>query len=574
MQPSVPVTATATFCATIVDQWATLGVTSAFVAPGSRSTPLALALAARDDFVVNVFHDERSAAFAALGNALATEQPALVLCTSGTAAAHFFAAVIEADISCVPLLVCTADRPPELWDIGAPQTINQTRLYGESARSFIEPGPPEDSAPSTWRQLAVTSYEQSRWPQPGPVHLNLSFRDPLVGQPDDLPGPLVRTGREVCAAQDSTPTASTQDGAALAARCLDSAGNARNGVIVAGRGQSNAASIIELSSRLGWPILADYRSGARCRPAGIRHFDTLLRQSGFAQAHQPDVILRLGEITSSKSTSQWIAASTADVIAAKPWGRKIDPELVEPEFLPESGLLEEALASLDGSHPQLEANTAWSQRWQAADEAANNAIRSTIDSHDRLAEPEVARAVVRGVPTGGALVVSSSMPVRDVEWFGEHRDDISVYSNRGANGIDGVVSTAIGVALSGVPTACLIGDVAFLHDSSALVALARRPVDLTIVVTNNDGGGIFSFLPQNDLLQIDRYEQLFGTPHGTDLELLATANKLRVSPWTTPSGPIVDTGTGIQVLVAHSDRASNQELHDNIVAAVQQALAS
>lgn len=574
MQPSVPVTATATFCATIVDQWATLGVTSAFVAPGSRSTPLALALAASDDFVVNVFHDERTAAFAALGNALANEQPALILCTSGTAAAHFYAAVIEADISCVPLLVCTADRPPELWDIGAPQTINQTRLYGESVRSFIEPGPPEDSAPSTWRQLAVTSYEQSRWPQPGPVHLNLSFRDPLVGQPEDLPEPLVRTVRELRAARDSTPTASANDGAALAARCLDNAGNPRNGIIVAGRGQSDAASVIELSTCLGWPILADYRSGTRSQPASIRHFDTLLRQSDFAQTHQPDVILRLGEITSSKSTSQWIAASAAEVIAAMPWGRKIDPELVEPEFLPEAGLLEEALASLDRSHPQLEANTSWTELWQAADESANHAIRSEIENHAGLAEPAVARAVVCGIPSGGALVVSSSMPVRDVEWFGEHRDDISVYSNRGANGIDGVVSTAIGVALSGVPTACLIGDVAFLHDASALVALARRPIDLTLVVTNNDGGGIFSFLPQNDLLQIDRYEQLFGTPHGTDLEALAAANKLRVRPWATPSGPIVDTGTGVQVLVAHSDRTSNQELHDNIVAAVGQALTS
>ncbi len=569
-EPSI--TITATFCATLVDEWSARGVSAAFVSPGSRSTPLALALSANTSIETNIFHDERSASFAALGHGLTTGQPAVLLCTSGTAAAHFHAAVIEADLSCVPILVCTADRPPELWDVGAPQTINQTELYGKIVRAFHQPGPPEDSIPDDWRPLATTSYRQATGQRPGPVHLNLSFRDPLVGKPAELPP---KTSGE----DSQNPNSDQPDTSHLAVsqfaasqlleRCFTDDGSARRGVIIAGRGQSNPEAVQAFAEHVGWPVLADHRSGCRAPGQAIRHFDGLLRCPEFAAKHQPEVILRLGEILSSKALSQWIAATNADVIAATPWGRRIDPEAVLPFVLPQISLIEAAIEALP-AEPLKPRDPGWLASWKAADEAANRAIIKVLATHDGLAEPHIARETLERLPAQAALVVSSSMPVRDLEWFGENRDDVSVHTNRGANGIDGVVSTAIGIALTGAPTVCLIGDVAFLHDSSSLIGLAQRELDLTIVITDNDGGGIFSFLPQNSLLEHDRYEQLFGTPHNTNLEALVNAHSLKVTRWEGARQPelLVTPKQGVRVVVARTNRQANLELHNQLTAAI------
>lgn len=571
-----PTTATATFCATLVDQWSTLGVTSAFISPGSRSTPLALALATNPSIEVNVFHDERSASFAALGHGLTTGQPAILLCTSGTAAAHFHAAVIEADLSCVPILVCTADRPPELWDVGASQTIDQTELYGKVVRAFHQPGPPEDSKPNDWRPLATTSHREATGQRPGPVHLNLSFRDPLVGEPGELP-PAANDSANSDASQANTSDAAVSQFAAsqLLERCFNPDGSPKKGVIIAGRGQSEPAAVAAFASHLNWPVLADHRSGCRFPGKAIRHFDGLLRSAEFATSHQPEVILRLGELVASKAVSQWIAATKADVIAATPWGRRIDPEAVLPFVLPQANLIEAAVEALPAD-PLNPANHGWLDSWTTADEAANRVITEILTGSDGLADPHIAREALRRLPKGAALVVSSSMPVRDLEWFGENRNDVAVYANRGANGIDGVVSTAIGIALTGVRTVCLIGDVAFLHDIGSLVALAQRDLDLTIVVTDNDGGGIFSFLPQHTLLESERYEQLFGTPHGTDLEALVTANRLPVLTWEAAvqdtADELISTGQGVRIVIARTDRQANLDLHNQMVSSVAEAI--
>ncbi len=565
-------TITATFCATLVDQWSTLGVCAAFVSPGSRSTPLALALSANTNIETNIFHDERSASFAALGHGLATGQPAVLLCTSGTAAAHFHAAVIEADLSCVPILVCTADRPPELWDVGAPQTINQTELYGKTVRAFHQPGPPEDSVPEDWRPLATASYRQATGQRPGPVHLNLSFRDPLVGKPAELPPKT--SGKDSQNPNSDQPDTSHLAVSHFAAsqlleRCFSDDGSPRRGIIIAGRGQSSPTAVQAFAAHLGWPVLADHRSGCRAPDQAIRHFDGLLRCPEFAASHLPEVILRLGEIVSSKALSQWIATANADVIAATPWGRKIDPEAVLPFVLPEANLIEAAIEALpaDASDPH---DPAWLESWQEADKVANRAVTGILTNYDGLAEPHIARETLNCLPAQAALVVSSSMPVRDLEWFGENRDDVSVHANRGANGIDGVVSTAIGIALTGVLTVCLIGDVAFLHDSGSLIGLAQRELDLTIVITDNDGGGIFSFLPQNSLLEHDRYEQLFGTPHNTNLAGVAAAHGIRADSWENrlQSGCLVTPKQGVRVVVAKTNRQANLDLHNQLTAAI------
>ncbi len=583
-------TVAATFCATLVDEWVRAGVGLACVAPGSRSTPLALALAAESRIEVAVFTDERSAAFAALGHGLATGRPAVVLCTSGTAATHFHAAVVEADQSSVPLIACTADRPPELWDLGAPQTIDQTRLYGPSVRFFAQPGVPDAATAGTWRPLASRLVAEAEgWSgRPGPVQANLSFRDPLVGAPADLPpgrpggAPWYRV----------TPTRAVarldNDAATDLVALLTHGDRARAGVIVAGRGAGPNHLVWATAAVLGWPVLADHRSGCRDSSHAVTHFDALLRSEPFVAAARPEVVLRLGEPLASKVLGQWLTAvATADppahVVAVVDDSRWIDPELVAATVVAAPGAL---AGFLEAVEPDIKpAPTA--DLWLDADRRAAAAISRQLHTEaaaggaagDEVeatgggapSEVEIARAVVAGVPAGGALVVSSSMPVRDVEWYGPNRSDIDVFSNRGANGIDGVIATGIGVALTGRPTTVLVGDVAFLHDSSSLAALRHRPITLDVVVIDNDGGGIFSFLPQATQVTADRFEQLFGTPHGTDLAALARAHGLTVVPW--PLLPRPDpTGPGVRVCVVNTDRAANVALHGRLTASVLDAL--
>lgn len=547
------ITAAATFCATITDEWVRCGVTAAFVAPGSRSTPLAMALVADRRLHVAMFHDERSASFAALGHALATHVPSVLLCTSGTAAAHFSAAVIEAHLSCVPLIVCTADRPPELWDIGASQTVDQTKLYANSVRWFCEPGVADEATSSAWRSLGARSVAEAMgWSgRRGPVHFNLSFRDPLAGQSGPLP-----TGRDAGAPWHQIALGLAEGVSLIASRL------GRSGVIVAGGGVEDPESVLRLGERLGWPVLADHRSGCRVPGRAVAHSDALIRSASFADTHVPEVVLHVGEAPASKVVNQWLATCGAQHIVVVPRGRWIDPDRVASLLAVDEGLMEALLGTVGADR---EPDPSW-KSWMTADVVAARTIAELLDGDVTVSEPAVARAVVAAVPTGGALVVSSSMPVRDVEWFGAARADMTVLANRGANGIDGVISTAVGAALAGAPTVCLLGDVAFLHDSAGLVALARRTVDLTIVVVDNDGGGIFSFLPQASVLPPADFERLFGTPHGTSTAALIRAHGISVvEPVTLDDlrACVVDSA-GVRVVLVHTERVANVAMHQHI----------
>lgn len=541
--------ANATYCAALVDQWVRCGLSAAFVAPGSRSTPLALALAERSDIRLELFHDERSAGFAALGWGLATGTPAVVLCTSGTAATHFHGAVAEAGISCVPMLVCTANRPPELWGVGAPQTIDQTDLYRGSVRGFLRPGPPDESDVDAARELAnqvwATAASQRN---PGPVQVDLCFREPLLGAIHEtgvaLPPPVL----------DGPSTASPLELASVADRILDG-DQPRPGVIVAGRGESPPDAVQDLARVLGWPVIADHRSGLRNGTA-LRFHDPLLRHPGEFQG-ETERILRFGEPLSSKVLSQWITALGSDpdsITGFEPWGRTVNPELVVHHRLPESGAAR-ALAEELRRRDVLPIG-GWRQRWTDADAQVEERLSGTLA--DPATEPGAAATAVHAVPAGGALVVASSMPVRDVEWYGPNRSDIAVHSNRGANGIDGVIATAVGVAASGTPTICLIGDVAFLHDQSTLTSLSRRTIDLTIVVIDNDGGGIFGMLPQHDQLDAATYELLFGTPHGTDIAALVASHNIALVPAVGGSSDLIPDG--LRVAIVKTDRPTTLAL--------------
>jgi 2-succinyl-5-enolpyruvyl-6-hydroxy-3-cyclohexene-1-carboxylate synthase len=527
----------ATFCATLVDEWARAGVRHAVVAPGSRSTPLALALTADGRLRTHVFHDERAAAFAALGIALASGQPPVLLCTSGTATTHFHAAVVEADLAGTPLLVCTADRPPELRDVGAPQAIDQRDLYGRAVRWFVDPGVADEAMRGAWRAIAAQAYLAATGRPPGPVHLNLPFREPLVGEPMELP-----PGRDGGAPWTTRPPEPREPIDLSADRLL-----------VVGRGGGAA------------PTIADVTAGLAGRDV-IEHGDLILRHAPTAARLRPDVIVRIGRSPASRVVNEWLAVTGAtEHVHIDRWS---DPSRTASVFGGGSDLTR--LVSGDG----------YRAAWRAADDAAEAAIAETLGGFDTLTEPAAARAVIGALPPGAQLVVASSMPIRDVEWFAPRRSDITVHANRGANGIDGTIASGIGVALaSGRPTAVLLGDLAFLHDSTALIAVRQRAVDLTLVVIDNDGGGIFSFLPQAGTLEAERFEQLFGTPHGVRPEELAAAHGIASVTVEDPEAlePAIRStmaATGVWLVVVRTDRGANVKAHEALSAAVARALSA
>lgn len=554
-----PGDAAATFCATIVDEWHRCGVRTAVVAPGSRSTPLAVAIAEHQGIDLHLFHDERSASFAALGVGLALGRPALLVCTSGTAAAQFHAAVVEAHQSAVPMIVCTADRPPELHGIGAPQTIDQQRLYGEAVREFIDAGVPEFATSSTWRTLAQRAWQMSLGRTPGPVHVNFPFREPLLGVVGELPA---RSPSETDRSIGQTVEAQSSH---AGIDDVVSTVSGKRGVLISGAGSSSA--VISLASALGWPVFADARSEARIAHShSVHRFDAILRVSEFVADNRPDVIVRIGEPPASKVLSQWISTSSATVVQVTGDDRRIDPEL--RVSLNVGADIDELLLSVASQVGPCDSS--WIESWSAAENAAQVALGTAAD--DSWCEPAIARVVTS--MRSGPLVVSSSMPIRDVEWYGTAGNGQPVFSNRGANGIDGVVSTAVGVAtVTFDPTYLLIGDVAFVHDSNGLWNLAERGVDIRIIVVNNNGGSIFSFLPQRQQLSSDRFEQLFGTPHKVDLCSLAAAHGI-VSLRVQSLGELRDAlrRSGPIVIEAVTDRAMNVAEHDRINSAMADAI--
>jgi 2-succinyl-5-enolpyruvyl-6-hydroxy-3-cyclohexene-1-carboxylate synthase len=564
MTPQVPHPADvqATFCAVLVDAVIAAGLRHVVVAPGSRSTPLALAFTNRVELAVQVAHDERTAAFMALGVGVSTGRPAAVLCTSGTAAVHFHAAVVEAHLSSVPLLVFTADRPPELHDVGAAQTIDQQRLFGSAVRWFHDPGVADATAVASWRSLGQRAYSATLGAHPGPVHLNLPFREPLVGEVHE--GLYAAAGHVTPHTVVGTALLADADLAAL----TDVLATEVRGVIIAGRSGADPDAVGAVAEALKWPVLVEPRSGCGSLPNAVRAFDALLRDAVFAADHAPKVVLRVGEPVASKVTNQWLASAEAIEVHISPVPAVIDPDhrahwrlVADPTDT--LGRLARAVSGRGGSA------TPWLARWLHAERHAQNAIEAWCEAQPHLTEPAVARTLLTALPLGWHLVVASSMPIRDVEWFGGAGAGVTVHANRGANGIDGVVATGIGVAwATGEPTVVLLGDVALLHDASSLTALAGRGLDVRIVVVDNDGGGIFSFLPQATALAEDRFEQVFGTPHGTDLEMLARAHHLQASTVTSVDALGQALGRpGPSLIRVPSDRALNVRAHADLNAA-------
>jgi len=483
-----------------VDELARSGMRAACTSPGSRSAPLVLSLA-RDQRVRCYSHvDERCAGFFALGLAKASGLPVAVTCTSGTAVAELLPAVIEAREARVPLLVLSADRPPELRETGAGQAIDQQKLFGGAAKWFFDVGTHEATgARLRWiRTLACRAYSTALERRPGVVHLNFALREPLVtDEPlgDDATGrplgaPYVR--RSPLAAPQPAPSDVRALGEIVAA--------GRRGVIVAGRderaapgdGPSLGATAATYAAELGWPLLADPMSGARRGAAAIAHYDALLRDDAFATSVTPDLVLRIGDLPVSKPLRGWLAGLAGVRQVA------LDPDAAwqDPDSALSDSLALDPAAALRGlaTEPLVAADPQWLARWRSGDELAAEAILAKLDAHG-LSEPTVAIELGVLLPTEATLFVASSMPVREIETFWPVREDPPrVLCNRGANGIDGTVSSAFGAAAESGPVVLLIGDVALAHDIGGLLASKRLGLKLTIVLLDNGGGGIFDFL--------------------------------------------------------------------------------
>jgi 2-succinyl-5-enolpyruvyl-6-hydroxy-3-cyclohexene-1-carboxylate synthase len=582
----------ATLCAALVDEWWRCGVRHAVVCPGSRSTPMALALAADGRLRLQVRLDERSAAFVALGIGLESGQPAVLCTTSGTAAAEVHPAVVEAHQARVPLIVVTADRPPELHGVGAPQTIDQRGLFAGALRYECDPGVPTVDLAHTWRSLgARLAAEAVAGPLgPGPVHLNLPLRDPLDGEPGALPGgrPNGRPWHEVLPGRHALEPA-------VAGRLSELVRAARRPLLVAGARSGRPSHLLEAAASLGWPLLADPRSGARSLggnddPVVVAAADAILRHRPSAERLRPDLAVVLGEAPASKVVGGWLdgaAGAGGTTVLVDPWGEWRDPGR-KADLVLRAGP-DEVLDALRAAAPNGAA-AGWLEAWRRAEAVAQSALRAAFEelcASGELTEPAIARGVA-GHPGVRTVVVASSMPIRDLEWFSEPRAGYpTVLANRGANGIDGVVSTACGVAASvagrGREAAVvgLVGDLAFLHDLSALVELgapAARPPGL--VVVDNGGGGIFSYLPQATSVDRGRFELLFGTPPASSVADLAGAAGWEVTE--ARDAESLDRGLdhlagqlavgGAAALVCHTDRRRSVEVHEALHAAVAAAL--
>jgi 2-succinyl-5-enolpyruvyl-6-hydroxy-3-cyclohexene-1-carboxylate synthase len=566
------------YVGTFVAALAGSGVRHAVIAPGSRNTPLTLGLTAETSGIQTWLHlDERSAGYFALGMARQLDEPVAIVCTSGTAAANFLPAVVEARLSRVPLVVLTADRPPELRDVGAAQTIDQVRMFGSHAKWTVDmPVATGESqldqyAASTAARAAALALDAPA----GPVHLNFPFREPLV---DDTPAPSIpaMTAIEPADRGVVVPSEATTDRVARLA-------SGRRGLLIAGpeSGGLPADAIVALAAALGWPVVGDPLSGLRTGGHDLSRVidraDVLTREPAFTDRSAPDVVIRFGAAPTSKPLNLWLASLerldyvVVDEAAGGAAGLRDPDALSSMVVQADPRLLCEALLAVAPSA----APAPWLPSWTDANRAATEALDVAIEDLSEPFEGVAARDLAAALRDGATLVVGNSMPVRDVDsFFPNVPRDVRLLGTRGASGIDGVVSTAVGAAAVGEPIVLLIGDLSFFHDQNGLWPVHRYGLNLTIVLVNNDGGGIFEFLPQQQLVG-ERFEPWFGTPHGLDFRHVVAQYGGRHALLEGDRLAMVAEAIarpGLDVLELRTERSRNTELHREVFEAARRAI--
>jgi len=551
----------ARYAAALIGGFADAGVEFAIVSPGSRNTPITLALANERRIREISIRDERTAAFIALGYAKSSGRPAIVSCTSGTAATHYFPAIAEADQSATPMIVLTADRPERLRGTGAPQTMNQIELFGSHVKVFEDLDTLNINA---GRGDAISLVRIAMTGPPGPVHANLPLDEPLLPS-----APIPATRMDPLTQADPSPE--TFD----APQLLDIE-NRSVLIVVGGRGtpERNSA-ILALSRRLAAPVFADTQANLTGDNV-LSHGDLVVavngdRESVAMAAHPPDIVVRIGPIPTSQPMWRWLESSGVDQILID------ESRLSDPLRSAGRTFDGDVVASLNGIGSNAPRDDSYLAAWLAMERAVVVALQDAVARLAFPNEPEIARSVVASVPSQTALVVASSRAIRDVDAFATSRSDVDIVANRGVNGIDGTISTALGVTATGTPTTLLIGDVAALHDIGCLAEVARLNADLRIIVVNNDGGGIFSFLPQarSGIIDPDVYEKHWGTPHGLRLTSIAESMGLEGATLTSRSeleAAVAAPIAGPELFEVMTDRSKIQDHHSWIRQAVSEAL--
>lgn len=585
----------ATWSLALIDAMVAAGVREALVAPGSRNAPLTLALD-RSGLRTHVAIDERAGAYFALGLARASRRPVIVLTTSGTAAANLHPAALEAFHGRVPLVLLTADRPPELRAVGAPQTIDQIRLFGTGVAWFAEAGLPEGGPTALKRaaSLGAQAVAAAWGPPAGPAHLNVPFREPLL--PEPVAFEAIAKARAINVSdgrgtEDIAPPSLAGASAASVRRVARALRGRRRGVIVCGPMESApefAPAVTRLADVTGYPILADplsgLRFGAHDRSRVCGAYELFLRSPSFADAEAPEAVMLFGAVPTSKAWSlQATRAPAAYRVAVDEIGATRDPSRLTREILRgDPALTAAALADLLAS--TAEPDPTWADRFRRAERAAADAVSRHLASSPVLGEehlfptllPVLADAARARRAETGILYVGNSMPIRDLDLTGAPAAwPIRVLGNRGVNGIDGVVSSALGASVGDAPLLVVVGDLSFHHDLNALAALREGRARATIVVVQNDGGGIFSFLPA--ARHTDAFERYFGTPHGLDIAKAAAlygvphalcANAAELAAHASQSLRTRET----VILEVRTDRAANFAAHQAMAEAARRAV--
>lgn len=570
----IPINRTYAPLQVLVDELARCGMRHAVTSPGSRNAPIALTLAAQEEIDSVSVIDERAAGFMALGMAKASGLPVAVTCTSGTAAANLAPAVYEAAEARVPLVVLTADRPPELRQVGAGQAIDQVKIFGSAAKRFVEVGSHEPGRATAvhHRALACRAYWTALGDRPGPVHLNLALREPLDPSPEELDTEdwEGRGGGRPWVISRAHPAAPADaDAEDLGAQM---AATPRGAIVCGSVCEAVAEPVARLAAATGWPVLADPMSGLRCgehdRSHVVSHYDVLLRDPNFAAMNAATLVLRVGDTPTSKPLRKWLAG-TAQVV--------IDPHGAWHEPTRQAVLLLRcgaaagcaALAAAAEARPEPP-DGQWRASWREADAL----VPETLASWPAGSEPRVYSAPAGALPSGSLVWLASSMPVRDVESFWPTGpEELRFLSNRGANGIDGTIASAAGAArASGRPTLVLLGELALLHDIGGLLAARRAGIDLTMLCVNNGGGGIFEFLPVAGSASREAFEEHVATPSGLDLAAVAALAGMehRLCAGADDLPGAIQAGPGL--IEVRTDRTQNVDTHRAIADRVREEL--
>ena len=570
----IPINSTYAPVQVFVDELARCGMRHAVTSPGSRNAPLALALGGHGQIRAHSVIDERAAGFVALGIAKTTGLPVAVTCTSGSAAANLFPAIVEAHEARVPLIVMTADRPPELRDVGAGQAIDQLKLYGRYCKSFVEVGnhPLGRETAIHHRALACRAWHTAQGGRPGVVHLNFPLREPLAPIREELDasdwagredgGPWVQV-------HAAAPAAAAELADGMAARIP---GGARGAIVCGATREDVAEPIARLAAACGWPVLADATSGVRCGPHDrshvIAHYDVLLRSEAFGHGHRPDLVMRVGDTPTSKPLRAWLAGTPQLLIdpdAAWHEPTRTAETIVQAAAGPLCTALATRLEEV-GAQPDQE----WLGSWRAADDLVPPALHAAPDPF----EPKAYATLADAAPDAATVWVASSMPIRDVEtFFPSSPKRLRVLANRGANGIDGTVSSALGAAFAAPErrTFLLSGELALVHDLGGLAALRRAAADLTILCINNGGGGIFDFLPVAAAANPELYEEHIVTPAGIEPAELAAVAGLRHT-LASSSEEVAAALSEPGLVEVRTDRAENVAQHRALFARVAEQL--